>query len=120
MQKRILLLDNNNDSLDLADEMMYYGYSDVHITSDYASVYDIAKNYRPDLIILDFLLINEQAQAVCNSVKQDETLKNVPVVLISAYVNRKTELSRDSYDALFIKPLNTETLASNINYLIAS
>ncbi|QJD96296.1 response regulator [Mucilaginibacter robiniae] len=120
MPKRILLLDNNNDGLNLADEMMYYGYSDVHITSNCESVYSIAKSFQPDLIILDFLLINEQAKAVCHSVKQDDVLKNIPVVLISGHINKKTELSRDSYDALFIKPLNPETLALNINYLVAS
>ncbi|MDT3404103.1 response regulator [Mucilaginibacter terrae] len=120
MQKRILLLDNDGDLLRLADDMMYYGYSDVHITSDSHSVYSIAKNYKPDLIILDFLLIEERDASICETFKHDEEFKDVPVILISAYQNKKIDLESFSHDALFMKPLDTEKLASAINYLVAS
>lgn len=120
MQKRILLLDRDGDLLQLADEMMYYGYSDVHITADSNAVYELAKDCRPDVIILDLLLSDGDVADVCRHIKQDDSFKGVPVILISATNGKNPDLDEYCPDAFFIKPLDTEILASKINYLIAS
>lgn len=118
MQKHLLVLDQNNESLELADEIMYYGYSDVQITSDCNAVYQIAKTSRPDLVILDFSSIDENARLICNNFKQDRELANVPVILLSDYISKRVDVNQYICDAMFMKPYDAEQLAINIQLLI--
>ena len=57
-QKRILVLDKDNRVLSVVDEMMQYGDWDVSITYDPYAVFDKAKTCKPDIIILDYLLLD--------------------------------------------------------------
>lgn len=118
MQKHLLVLDQNNDSLELADEIMYYGYSDVQITSDCNAVFQIAKSSRPDLVILDFSSVDENAKLVCSHFKQDSELSKIPVIMLSDYVSKKVDVHQYSCDAMFMKPYDAEQLALNIQLLV--
>lgn len=119
-QKRILVLDKDNKIFSLVDEIMYFGYSDIHVTFDPNAVYDIAKSYQPDLIILDYLLMDNDCSEICSDFKKDSNLKNVPIIVVTAYRNKRINLDSFNCDALFIKPLDIEILASRMEYLIAS
>jgi DNA-binding response OmpR family regulator len=118
MQKYLLILDQNNESLELADEIMYYGYSDVQITSDCNAVYQLAKLSRPDLVILDFSSIDENAKNVCSSFKQDSDFAKIPVIVLSDYISKKVDVNQYSCDAMFLKPYDAEQLAINIQSLV--
>ncbi len=120
MDKRILLLDRDNDILGLAHEIMFYGYSDMHITSDPDAVYKIAKNYRPDLVILDFVLGDDNFDAICQLFKSNDQLKNVPVVVVSKLYNRVINNEAPEENTVFIKPLDNKDFATQISYLMAS
>ncbi|NCD70785.1 response regulator [Mucilaginibacter agri] len=120
MDKRILLLDRDNDILGLAHEIMFYGYSDMHITSDPDAVYKIAKNYKPDLVILDYVLADENFDVICQLFKTNEQLKNIPVIVVSKSYNRI--INNDTIDeaAVFIKPVDNKDFATQLSYLMAS
>lgn len=118
MQKHLLVLDHNNESIGLADEMMYYGYSAVQITSDYNAVYGIAKNDKPDLVILDFLMMDEKVRNVCQNLKEDADLAGVPVIVLSGNISKQDDMLQYPCDAVFMKPYDEEQLASRIQSLI--
>lgn len=118
MQKHLLVLDHNNESMGLADEMMYYGYSDVNITSDYKAIYGIAKDTKPDLVILDFLMMDENVKNVCNNLKDDVDLAGVPVIVLSAFMSKQVDIQQYNCDAVFMKPYDDEQVASSIQSLL--
>jgi DNA-binding response OmpR family regulator len=120
MDKRILLLDRDNDILGLAHEIMFYGYSDMHITSDPDAVYKIAKLYRPDLVMLDFVIGDDNVDVICELFKNSEHLKNVPVIVVSKSYNRVIHNDAPEENAVFIKPLDSKDFATQISYLMAS
>jgi DNA-binding response OmpR family regulator len=120
MDKRILLLDRDNDILGLAHEIMFYGYSDMHITSDPDAVYKIAKLYRPDLVMLDFVIGDDNVDVICELFKNSEQLKNVPVIVVSKSYNRVIHNDAPEESAVFIKPLDNKDFATQISYLMAS
>ena len=119
-QKRILVLDKDSRLLSVVDEIMYYGDWDVRTTYDPYSLFDIAKTYRPDLIILDYLLLDNDCALICQDFKEDNELQKLPIIIITAYKTKKANADSFKCDALFIKPLDMEVLASRIEYLIAS
>lgn len=119
-QKRILVLDKDNRMVSVVDEMMNYGDWDVSTTYDPYSVYHMAQTYKPDLIILDYLLLDNDCALICQDIKDDANLHDTPIIVVTAYKTRKARADYYKCDALFIKPLDMEVLASRMDYLIAS
>jgi len=119
-QKRILVLDKDNRILSVVDEIMNYGDWDVRTTYDPYSVFNIAKTYKPDLVILDYLLLDNDCALICQDFKDDTELQNLPIIIVTAYRTKKANVDSYKCDALFIKPLDMEVLASRIEYLVAS
>ena len=119
-QKRILVLDKDSRILSVVDEILCYGNWDVSITYDPYAVFDIAKTYRPDLIILDYLLLDNDCALICEDFKNDAGLQNIPIIIVTTYKTKKAKADFYKCDALFIKPLDMEVLASRMDYLIAS
>jgi DNA-binding response OmpR family regulator len=119
-KKTILVLDKNSRMLPVIDDIMYYGDFNVHLTYDPNAIYDKAKVINPDLIILDYLLLDADCELVCRDFRDDEQLCNVPIIVVTAFKTKKSQADSYKCDALFVKPLDMEVLASRIEYLMAS
>ncbi|HWZ02207.1 MAG TPA: response regulator [Mucilaginibacter sp.] len=119
-QKRILILDNGGRMVSIVNEIMQYGDFDVHTIYDPNSVYDKASLINPDLIILDYLLLNNECELVCRDIKEDDHLKNIPVIVVTAYKNKKVRADAYKCDAIFLKPIDMQLFAPRIDYLMAS
>jgi len=119
-KKTILVLDKNSRMLSVIDDIMYYGDFNVHLTFDPNAIYDKAKMINPDLIILDYLLVDNDCELVCRDFKDDKQLCNVPIIIVTAFKTKKVQADSYKCDALFVKPLDMEVLASRIEYLMAS
>lgn len=119
-RKKILVLDKNGRMQSVVDEVMKYGEWETLAVYDSAAVYDRAKAYHPDVVILDYMLIDEDCAALCQDFKDDAELSLIPLFIVTGYNTRKARRYYYSCDALFIKPLDMEVLASRMDYLLAS
>lgn len=119
-RKEILVLDKDNRILSVVDEITGYGNWDISITYDPYSVFNLAKAKKPDLIILDYFLLDDHCEEICSDFKDDAELSGVPIIIVSAFRTKKARADYYKCDALFIKPLDMEVLASRIDYLMAS
>ena len=119
-QKRILILDNSGRMTSIVNEIMEYGDFDVHTIYDPNAVYDRATEIHPDLIILDYLLLNNDCEVVCRDIKEDKYLKEIPVIIVTAYKNKKARADAYKCDAIFLKPVDMQLFAPRIDYLMAS
>jgi len=119
-QKKILVLDNGGRMLSVVDEIMFYGDFDIHTVYDPEFICEKAKAIKPDLIILDYVLLNKDCEEVCRDLKEEAAISNIPVIIVSAYRSKKVQSDAYKCDALFLKPMDMEVLASRIEYLMAS
>jgi len=119
-QKKVLVLDKDNRIHSVVDEMMCYGDWDVSMTYDPYAVFDKAKTCKPDVIILDYLLLDNDCATICQDLRDDADLHDVPIIVVTAYKTRKAKADFYKCDALFIKPLDMSVLASRMEYLMAS
>ncbi len=119
-KKKILILDKNSRMLSVIDDIMYHGNFDVHLTYDPNAIYDKAKVINPDLIILDYLLLDVDCALVCQDFKDDDQLRQVPIIVVTSFKTKKAQEESYKCDALFVKPLDMELLASRMEYLMAS
>lgn len=118
--KRILVLDKNNRMQPVVNKVMKYGDWETSTVYDSGVVFDQAKNYHPDVIILDYSLIDNDCAEVCQDFKDDLELQSVPIFIVTSYRTKKAKAHYFNCDALFIKPLDMEVLASRMDYLLAS
>lgn len=58
-------------------------------------------------------------RVICRNLKNDVQLSDIPLIVVTAYKTKKAKADCFKCDALFIKPLDMEVLASRMD-LIAS
>jgi DNA-binding response OmpR family regulator len=84
--------------------------------------FDLAKSEKPDLMLLDIMLSDMDAYTLISSFKEDKTLKDVPIILITgkelvsnAIEQRASELGVCGY---LMKPLSFEDMLAKIKEII--
>ena len=80
---------------------------------------DKIESERPNLVILDLMLPGIDGYKVCNRIKKNEELKDIPIIILSAreFENENIE-EKILADMLMQKPFNTEKLLKAIDNLI--
>jgi two-component system cell cycle response regulator DivK len=120
LKKRLLLLDKNGRMVSFADEITFYGDFDVCTINTPEEVFNQAKIIKPDLI----LLLGDDGLEVCNYLKEDDNLKDIPVIVVTSDRFKKEVSHTYKCDALFVKPIGMNILATRIffnsivNYII--
>ena len=76
----------------------------------------LAKEYHPDLIILDVMLPDINGQAVCELIRQDPTMADIKIICISGMVeeDKIAELKKAGADDFLHKPLDIDELIKRI------
>ena len=95
------------------------GY-EVHNVVEGTEVMDKVRSLKPDLIILDIMIPKLNGFEVCSRLKADAALKNIPVMILSALV-QKNEIEmgiRMGADMYMTKPFHNSELLANIEKLI--
>jgi CheY-like chemotaxis protein len=84
MAKKILVVDDENDLLMVTLlRLKHVGY-EAFGAADGQEAVDLARQKTPDLILMDVLLPVMNGDEAAKILKEDETTKNIPVILISA------------------------------------
>ncbi|ASU35748.1 response regulator [Mucilaginibacter xinganensis] len=118
MAKRILVLDDNQDILDIVHETLTYENFEVQSTSRSDAVISLAETFIPDLVILDYRVSGLNGGELCMQFKSHPRFKNIPVIIYSAYVNNNSELFAYGCDAIINKPFDLTELVEKVNNLL--
>lgn len=118
MSKRILILDDNQDILEIVHETLSYEKFDVKSTSNGEEVMPMLVEFNPDLVILDYRVAGFNGGDLCKQIKCHPLYKDVPVIIFSAYINHDDELLGYGCDAIINKPFDLSELVEKVNGLI--
>jgi DNA-binding response OmpR family regulator len=118
MAKRILVLDDNQDILDIVHETLTYEDFEVKSTSHGADVIPMAESFDPNLVILDYRVAGTNGGELCRQIKSHPQLQHVPVIIYSAYLNNDHELMAYGCDAIINKPFDLTELVDTVNSLL--
>jgi len=118
MSKRILILDDNQDILDIVHETLTYEHFDVMSTADSADVIPLVEKFNPDLVILDYRVSGTNGGELCRHIKSHPKFSDTPVIIFSAYINHKDDLFEYGCDAIINKPFDLVELVEKVNSLI--
>ncbi len=110
--RRVLVVDDNCDSADsLATLLRLFGH-DVRAVYDGKQVLSVAKNYSPDLVLLDLGLPGLNGFEVAKQLRLITALKDVFIVALTGYGTEedRRQTHTAGFNAHFIKPIDIASL----------
>jgi two-component system alkaline phosphatase synthesis response regulator PhoP len=120
-RNKILLIDDEVGLLKVyRDYFQFKGY-EVITAEDGEQGLRMARQEKPDLIILDVMLPKLDGFNVCRLLKFDENHREIPIIMLTA---RGTERDRaigneTGADVYLVKPIELEVLAKTVEDLLA-
>ena len=121
MPGKILIVDDDIDTLRLVGMMLESEGFEIVATKTGGKAIELALSEAPDLIILDIMMPELDGYAVTKQLRQDEATKSIPILIFTAKTGMDDkmlglELGADVY---ITKPISTRELLSHVNSLIA-
>jgi CheY-like chemotaxis protein len=115
--RRILIVDHDRDSTHLVKVLLEKtGRYLVFEENDGAKAHLSARNFRPDLVLLDVVMPERDGGEIAAQIRTDPELHNTPIIFLTTLVTRaeaKTGLHIDGHPFL-AKPINIQELISTI------
>ena len=118
MLKRVLVLDDNQDILEIVHEALSYEQFEVRSTNESKEVMPLVMEFEPDLVILDFRVAGDNGGELCRQIKSHPQFNDIPVIIFSAYINHKEDMLAYGCDAIINKPFDLVELIEKVNNLI--
>lgn len=120
-KKRVMVVDDDPSIVELFTDLLSRD-NRLEIRSA-ATGYDagiVSSTFKPDLMILDYMLPDINGNVVCETVRKNEQLKDMKIIIVSGVVNR------DEIDALLVagadefvkKPFDLEKLMGRVEALL--
>ena len=111
--KKILVVDDDKDILNVVQQILVSHGFDVQTHSTGLNVPDIVMHYHPNLILLDIRLPGKLGTEVCKELKQIHT--NLPILLFSAHAEQGETFAICKADGFIPKPFDIKNLIATIN-----
>ena len=88
--------------------------------SDGKEAVDMARNQKPDLVLMDIMMPNMDGYTACYTIKQDPVTKAIPVVMLTAIghelnVKLSQEMGADGY---ITKPFSIDELLHEVKRVL--
>ena len=120
-RRRILVVDDDQAVVDLISEVLA-GDSrfETRVVNNGFGAGMLAKEYHPDLIILDVMLPDINGQAVCELIRADPTMADIKIICISGLIedDKIAELKTSGADDFLAKPLDIDELVRRVCRLL--
>ncbi|WP_448204686.1 response regulator [Azospirillum sp. sgz302134] len=89
--KRVLIVEDNELNMKLFHDLLEaHGFETIQ-TRDGTEALALARRHRPDLILMDIQLPEVSGLEVTRWIKEDEELKSIPVVAVTAFAMKGDE-----------------------------
>ena len=122
MKKKILVIDDQEDLLELTRRVLQSrGYEVVTLT-DGEDALNIIKKELPHLVLMDMLMPGKDGAQICQEMKSDSSIRHIPVILTTGQMLDESEFSQEGLtgaDDYLMKPFEIEELLAKIENLIA-
>lgn len=118
MPTKVLYIEDSPDQADIVTQILEYQFEDIEVqtASDGWEGFNKARTWEPDLILLDLMMPRADGIEVLHRIRRDNKLKDVPVVVLSAWVGPGSQAShiaeKAGADAVFGKPVEVEQLVN--------
>jgi two-component system, OmpR family, phosphate regulon response regulator PhoB len=114
MLKRILIIEDDNAILNVLETVLGNNNFDVSGINRTDNIIETIKEYKPDLVLTDYLLFGMDGGHICQLIKSTKETNHIPVILITAYKDLAVALGNFGFDAFITKPFSIKGLLKTI------
>ena len=116
----VLVIDDNENSLLLDKDMLEIAGFEVFEAANASGGIALARQERPDIIIMDVQLPDMSGYDAARVLRQDHETLDIPIVFVTASVTSedKDKIAGIPNSTFIRKPINTRTFAEDIRLLI--
>jgi len=97
----------------LQEELSAHGYN-VQTIVDHEHLFSRIKEIDPNILIIDFMLEDDNAAALCHRLKSDPLSKDLAIVLISEFAHMQQFAARFGSFAMVQKPIDIGEILESI------
>jgi CheY-like chemotaxis protein len=111
-EKKILLVDDDAVNLKILMNILDNNEYSIIQASGGLEAVEMAKNFHPDLIILDIVMPDIDGGEVANILKNNPSTKNIPIIFLSSLIKEEEEKYSSRRDGIYLmsKPCNRDQL----------
>ncbi len=120
MPKSILIVEDNELNMKLFNDLLEAKGYEVIQTRNGMDALDIAREHRPDLILMDIQLPEVSGLEVTKWIKEDETIAHIPVIAVTAFAMKGDEdrIRQGGCEAYISKPISVASFLKTIQFYI--
>src|ERR1700749_139095 len=118
--KTVLIVEDNELNMKLFHDLLdAHGYQILQ-TKDGMEALDIAREHHPDLILMDIQLPEVSGLEVTKWLKEDDSLKSIPVVAVTAFAMKGDEevIRQGGCEAYISKPISVTSFLETVRRFI--
>jgi two-component system alkaline phosphatase synthesis response regulator PhoP len=121
MVGRILIIDDEPELVKAVEVRLKACGYDVEVAYDGKAGIDKAKDVRPDLILLDFVMPTMDGYEVARELMADLGIKRIPIIVLTASQQRdlKIKFRELGIHAFIVKPFETSDLLNMVNQYLS-
>jgi CheY-like chemotaxis protein len=121
MKKTILLVDDNQDTLDTLEIFLYKNYEIITALNGFEGLKK-AENEAPDLIITDIMMPVMDGIRFFNQINKNEQITHVPIIAITSFDHNITRnsLLNMGFCAVVSKPFEKQTISAAVSDALAA
>lgn len=119
--KQVLIVEDNELNMKLFHDLLEaHGYETVG-TRNGIEAMDLARQHRPDLILMDIQLPEVSGLEVTKWLKEDDGLKRIPVIAVTAFAMKGDEekIRQGGCEAYISKPISVMHFLETIRRFLA-
>ncbi|UEG54555.1 response regulator [Mucilaginibacter daejeonensis] len=110
---KIVVIEDNPEITEIMDYILKDDGYEV-ISSEDGSITNKFVDIKPDLVLMDELLPGKRGSELCRSIKDNDAIKHIPVILVSTMPNLEQLAEKSGADGFLEKPFNISSLSALI------
>lgn len=116
--KKIVIVDDDVAILDSLGIMLDFEGFEVNAFERGSEIFTYVESVsKPDIILLDMWLSGEDGRDICKKLKENETTKNIPVVIMSASRGLEQTALQSGANAFIAKPFEIDEVVDQLHKL---
>jgi two-component system cell cycle response regulator DivK len=116
MRKKVLIVEDNDLNMKLFNDLLVaHGYGTLQ-TKDGVEALRLARQHRPDLILMDIQLPEVSGLQVTQWIKEDEDLRMIPIIAVTAFAMKGDEekILDGGCEAYIAKPISVASFLRTV------
>ncbi len=120
LEKTVLVVEDNDLNMKLFHDVLEAGGYNVLQAKDGMEAWRMAREHHPDLILMDIQLPDVSGLEVIKWLKNDEDLKSIPVIAITAFATAGDEekIRAGGCDAYIVKPISIPNFLQTVERFV--